>query len=114
MVSASIYISLYIRSFRSSEQLFVCHGGQQKARAVSKQRLAHWIVDAVALAYRSQGEPCPLGVRAQSTRSVASSYALANCASLADICRAAGLGETFTRFYNPRVEPVSSRVLGNR
>ncbi len=31
------------RSFRISEQLFVCHGGQQKGKAVSKQRLAHWI-----------------------------------------------------------------------
>ncbi len=51
------------RSVRSSEQLFVCHGGQQKGKAVSKQRLAHWIVEAVALAYQSQGEPCPLGVR---------------------------------------------------
>ncbi len=39
------------RSVRSSEQLFVCHGGQQKGKAVSKQRLAHWIVEAVALAY---------------------------------------------------------------
>ncbi len=29
------------RSFRSSEQLFVCHRGQQKGKAVSKQRLAH-------------------------------------------------------------------------
>ncbi len=38
------------RSFRSSEQLFVCHGGQQKWKTVSKQRLAHWIVDAVTLA----------------------------------------------------------------
>ncbi len=38
------------RSVRSSEQLFVCHGGQQKGKAVSKQRLAHWIVEAVALA----------------------------------------------------------------
>ncbi len=27
------------RSFRSSEQLFVCHGDQQKGKAVSKQRL---------------------------------------------------------------------------
>ncbi len=53
------------RSFRSSEQLFVCHGGQQKGKAVSKQRLAHWIVEAVALAYQSQGQPCPL---AHSTR----------------------------------------------
>ncbi len=33
------------RSVRSSEQLFVCHRGQQKGKAVSKQRLAHWIVD---------------------------------------------------------------------
>ncbi len=32
-------------------QLFVCHGVQQNGKAVSKQRLAHWIVEAVALAY---------------------------------------------------------------
>ncbi len=102
------------RNVRSSEQLFVCHGGQQKGKAVSKQRLAHWIVEAVALGYQSQGEPCPLGVRAHSTRSVASSHALAHGASLADICRAAGWAtpNTFARFYNLRVEPVSSRVLG--
>ncbi len=104
------------RSFRSSEQLFVCHGGQQKGKAVSKQRLAHWIVEAVALAYQSQGEPCPLGLRAHSTRSVASSQVRAHGASLADICRAAGweTPNTFSRFYRLRVEPVSSRVLGNR
>ncbi len=78
------------RSVRSSDQLFVCHGGQQKGKAVSKQRLAH------------------------STRSVASSHALAHGASLADICRAAGWAtpDTFARFYNLRVEPVSSCVLG--
>ncbi|KAL0147601.1 hypothetical protein M9458_057107, partial [Cirrhinus mrigala] len=101
------------RSFRRSEQLFVCFGGQQKGNAVSKQRLAHWVVDAISLAYESQGEPCPLGVRAHSTRSVASSYALAHGASLADICRAAGCAtpNTFARFYDLRVEPVSSRVL---
>ncbi len=104
------------RSFRSSEQLLVCYGGQQKGKAVSKQRLAHWIVDAIALAYQSQGEPCPMGVRAHSTRSVASSYALAHGTSLADICRAAGWAtpNTFARFYSLCVEPVSSRVLGNR
>ncbi len=90
------------RSVRSSEQLFVCHGGQQKGKAVSKQRLAHWIVEAVALAYQSEGEPCPLGVRAHSTRSVASSHALAHGASLADICRAASWAtpNTFASFYN--------------
>ncbi len=54
------------------------------------QRLAYWIVDTVALAYQSQGQPCPQGVRAHYTRSVASSHALAHGASLADHCRAAG------------------------
>ncbi len=37
------------RSIRSSEKVFVCHRGQQKGKAVSKQRLAHWIVDDVFL-----------------------------------------------------------------
>ncbi|KAI2644452.1 Transposon Ty3-G Gag-Pol polyprotein [Labeo rohita] len=98
---------------RRTEQLFVCFGGQQKGNAVSKQRLAHWVVDAISLSYQNQGEPCPLGVHAHSTRSVASSYALAHGASLADICRAAGRAtpNTFARFYNLRVEAVSSRVL---
>jgi len=78
------------RCFRTSDQLFVCYGGSQKGRALSKQRLSHWIVDTIALAYQQQGRPCPLGVTAHSTRSVASSWALAHGASLADICRAAG------------------------
>ncbi|KAI2668815.1 ORF V: Enzymatic polyprotein [Labeo rohita] len=107
-----IYVD-HTRHFRRTEQLFVCFGGQQKGNAVSKQRLAHWVVDAISLSYQNQGEPCPLGVRAHSTRSVASSYALAHGASLADICRAAGWAtpNTFARFYNLRVEAVSSRVL---
>ncbi len=61
------------QSFRTSDQLFVCHGGRQKGKAVSKQRMAHWIVDAITLAYQAQGVPCPFRLRAHSTRSVASS-----------------------------------------
>ncbi len=78
------------QSFRTSDQLFVCFGGQQKGRPVSKQRLAHWIVEAIVLAYQARRLPCPLGVRAHSTRGVASSWALARGASIADICKAAG------------------------
>ncbi len=102
-----------MQSFRTSDQLFVCFGGQQKGRAVSKQRLAHWIVEAIVLAYQARRLPCPLGVRAHSTRGVASSWALARGASIADICKAAGWAtpNTFARFYNLRIEPVSSRVL---
>ncbi|KAI2653272.1 LL-diaminopimelate aminotransferase [Labeo rohita] len=47
--------------FRRSDQLFVCYGGQQKGKAVSKQRLSHWLVDTICTAYQARGLPCPLG-----------------------------------------------------
>ncbi len=84
-------LQLYIdrtQSLRTSDQLFVCYGGQQKGKAVSKQRLAHWLVDAIALAYRAQGVPCTLRLHAHSTRVMASSWALALGALPTDICRA--------------------------
>lgn len=52
-------------------------GRQQKGKAVSKQRLSHWIVDAINLAFQVQDLPRPFLVRAHSTRGVASSWALA-------------------------------------
>ncbi len=70
-----IYVDC-MQSFRTSKQLFICYGGQQNEKAVSKQRLAHWIVDAIILAYQTQGVPCPLRLRAHSTRNVSSSWAL--------------------------------------
>ncbi len=101
------------QSFRTSEKLFVCYGGQQKGKAVSKQRMAHWIVDAITLTYEAQGAPCLLRLSAHSTRGVASSWVLACGASLADICRAAGWmsPNTFARFYSLRVELVFSCLL---
>ncbi len=101
------------QSFRTSEQFFVCYGGQQKGKAVSKQRMAHWIVDAITLAYEVQGAPYRLRLHAHSTRGVASSLVLARGTSLADICRAVGWAtpKTFPRLYSLRVESVSSCVL---
>ncbi len=49
--SLRIYVDR-TQSFRTSDQLFVCFGGQQKGKALSKQRLAHWIVEAIVLAYQ--------------------------------------------------------------
>ncbi len=98
------------RSVRNLEQHFVCHGGQMKEKAVSKQRLAHWIVEAVALAYQSQGEPCSLHQEC----------CLLPCVGARRLSgghlQSCGLStpNTFARFYSLRVEPVSSRVLGNR
>ncbi len=110
---APLYYIDRTQSFRTSDQLFVCHGGRQKGNAVSKQRMAHWIVDAITLDYQAQGVPCPFRLRAHSTRSVATSWALARGASLTDICRAAGWAtpNMFARFYSLGVELVSSCVL---
>ncbi len=101
-----------LRSLRTLDQLLsVTEAGRKNA--VSKQSMAHWIMDAITLAYQAQGVPCPLRLRAHSIRSVASSWALAYGASLTDICRAAGWAtpNTFARFNSLRVEPVSSCVL---
>ncbi len=54
--------------FRQSEQLYVCFGGCFKGLPTTKQRLFRWIVDAIVLAYTSEGLQCLIGVRAHSTR----------------------------------------------
>ncbi|KAL0168459.1 hypothetical protein M9458_036681, partial [Cirrhinus mrigala] len=51
----------HTQPFRRSEQLFVCFGGQQKGNAISKQRISHWLVDPIHMAYQARGLPCPLG-----------------------------------------------------
>ncbi len=99
--------------FRQSDQLFVCYGGCARGRAVSKQRLSHWIVDAITAAYTSQGLECPLHIRGHSTRAIASSWAWSRGMSIRDICVAAGWSSqnTFARFYKLDVQSFASQVL---
>lgn len=73
--------------FRQSEQLFVCFGGCSKGLPVMKQRLPHWIVDTIALAYKPLDLQCPVGVSGWSSPS------------------------TFIRFYNLDVPALQVRVL---
>ncbi|CAM4579207.1 unnamed protein product [Leuciscus chuanchicus] len=68
--------------FRQTEQLFVSFSGRSKGLAASKQTLSRWVVDAIALAYTTKGMQCPLGVKAHSTRSMASSWAWSNSCQL--------------------------------
>ncbi len=93
------------KSFRQTEQLFVCFGGRSKGLPVTKQRLSHWIVDAIALAYASAGVQCPIGVRAHS--------AWSSGISIGEICTAAGWSSqsTFIRLYSLDVPALLVRVL---
>ncbi len=70
--------------------------------AASKHTIFHWVKDAISLDYEVRGLPLPLGIRAHSTRGVASTQALFRGVPLEDICMAAGWSSrhTFVRFYN--------------
>ena len=74
---------------RRSEQLFVCHGGPNRGRALTKQRLSHWVVDTITQAYTASGRPPPSRVRCHSTRSVSASWAALRGVPLGTICASA-------------------------
>ncbi len=109
-----IYVD-HTQGFRTSDQLFVCFGGQQRGKAVSKQRLAHWISGGYSLGIPGPALTVPPRNKSTLYERCSSSWALARGASIADICRAAGWAtpNTFERFYNLRVKPVSSRLLSS-
>ena len=101
-------------SIRQTDQLFVCFGESVRGQAVSKQRLARWVVRAIELAYSSAGLAPPTGVVAHSTRGMAASWALFRGASLEEVCAAAGWASslTFARFYRLNVaSSVAASVL---
>ncbi|XP_049901735.1 uncharacterized protein LOC126391201 [Epinephelus moara] len=66
------------RVHRQTDQLFVCFRQDLLGQALSKARLSHWIVEAIQQAYVGTGAPFPSGVRAHSTRGMATSWASVN------------------------------------
>ncbi|MGL4804411.1 MAG: hypothetical protein ACRC15_04575, partial [Cetobacterium sp.] len=88
--------------WRKGEQLLVCFGPHNRGRPASKHTVSKWIVETISLAYQASGQPCPLAVRAHSTRSMAATRALISGVSLKEVCDAAGWSSplTFVRYYN--------------
>ncbi|KAK0156393.1 hypothetical protein N1851_000309 [Merluccius polli] len=82
-------------------QLFVSWATPHKGKPLSRQRLSHWIVEAISLAYGCKGLQPPQGLRAHSTRGMATSWALFRGVSMQDICAAVSWAtpHTFVRFY---------------
>ncbi len=110
-------LKLYVdrsKVWRNSPQLLICFGAGRRGLATSKQRISHWVRDAISLAYEARELPSPLSLRAHSTRGVASSQALFRGVPLEDICVAAGWSSphTFVRFYNLDVDTApGSQVM---
>uniref|UniRef100_A0A1A8PZ04 ribonuclease H n=1 Tax=Nothobranchius rachovii TaxID=451742 RepID=A0A1A8PZ04_9TELE len=88
-------------NLRRGDQLFVSWGGPRKGKPVTKQRLSHWIVEAISMAYSCQGIQAPVGLRAHSTRGLSASWALFRGLSIQEICAAASWASplAFARFY---------------
>ncbi|KAK7909772.1 hypothetical protein WMY93_014456 [Mugilogobius chulae] len=87
--------------FRRSDQLFVGFGAKDRGAALSSQRLAHWVCQAIHMAYEARGRPPPALIRAHSTRGVATSTAMLRGVSLEEICLAASWSSssTFVQSY---------------
>ena len=96
-------------SFRGTDQLFLSWATPHKGKPLSRQRLSHWIVEAIVLAYRCRGMQPPAGLKAHSTRSMATSWALFKGIRVEDICAAASWASphTFVRFYRLDVSSPS-------
>ncbi len=79
----------------------------------TKHIISRWLVDAITIAYSSLGLQCPIGVRAHSTRGIASSWAWSSGVSISEICEADGWSSpsTFVRFYSLNVPALQARVL---
>ena len=101
---------------RITNQLFVSYGNSRQRKAVTRPTLSRWIVDAIRMAYSSANVQVPDGLKAHSTRGVASSWAVSRGASLQEICTAASWSSpsTFATFYSLDVAPnsVAHLVLG--
>lgn len=78
----------------SSGQLYLFFANQVRGKPLSKQRLSHWIVEAISIAYKSE-------VLALPARGMMTSWALFRGVSVEDICVAASWVSlhTFVQFY---------------
>ena len=88
-------------ALRKSQQLFVHYREHSQGLPLTKQRLSHWLCDAITQAYVSAGAEPPETIRAHSTRGISSSVALQRGMPMEDICTAASWASpcSFIRFY---------------
>ncbi len=58
-------LKLYVdrsKVWRKSPQLLICFGAGRRGLATSKQRISHWVRDAISLAYEARELPSPLSL----------------------------------------------------
>ncbi|XP_077137578.1 uncharacterized protein LOC143803684 [Ranitomeya variabilis] len=104
------YISL-TDPWKKDNSLFISYQGVRKGFRVSKNTLGRWIREAISLAYSAGGLQVPEGVRAHSTRAMATSWAERSEVSIEDICKAATWSSPTTFFNHYRLDLGGSSDL---
>lgn len=112
-------LSSYIQAtkeIRKTAALFVIPNGPRLGAKASKAALAKWIRSTIIRTYAVKGKPPPIQVRAHSTRSLSTSWAIRHQASAEQICRAATWASlhTFTRFYRLHTHASAEAGFGRK
>ena len=99
---------------KTLERFQDCFYGQCKGSAASSSTLSKWLVSTISLAYELQNKPLPEGLRAHSTRAVATSMALLRGVDIQDICRAATWSNvsTFVTHYRLDLQAKNETRFG--
>ena len=102
--------------FRRSDSLFVLFGGNKRGQQASRGTLARWLKLAIREAYLQSGLTPPEGIRAHSTRALATSWAERAGATPEQICRAATWSSfhTFVRHYRLDLASASDQAFGRK
>ena len=102
------------KEYRLSNRLFLCYFGCKKGLPASPSTLSRWLVSTISLAYELMHKDPPEGLRAHSTRAVASSTALLRGIDVPDICRTATWSNisTFVDHYRLDVRAKKEASFG--
>ncbi|XP_077152136.1 uncharacterized protein LOC143816067 [Ranitomeya variabilis] len=99
------------QSWRQSRALFISFQNQKKGSGVTKSSIARWIREAIWLAYSAKGVTPPEGIRAHSTRAMATSWAEKADVPIEMICKAATWSSPSTFYKHYRLDLSANASL---
>ncbi len=104
-----------MREMQQTDQLLICFANPVRGKALSKQHLPHWVVEAISHSYACENAQMPVRVHAHSARGRATSWALFKGVSVLYVCSAVSWSSprTFMKFYclDVKAQGVTQTVL---
>ena len=104
------------KPFRRSDSLFVLFSGTRKGCKASRRTIARWLRLSIEQAYTLAGRDIPTGIKAHSTRALATSQAERAGATPEQICKAATWSSytTFVKHYRVDLVSAGEQAFGRK